>query len=406
MSFTTKKSNRIRISPLLAAALAALAIIFGSHVISSASSYADSSSSSDAEMKKLEDSLSKAAADRKNAKQSLNDVQSKQMGFIEQKNAIDNELRSISQLIDISEEIIGQYDAKVIETEQEIADTERLIEQTNNEITERFIFYYEEGNTSFLEMLLTSSGLMDFFTRLDTIQSIIEYDRAMIDGYNKSITDLESKKANMLDMKSKAEETRASKTAQSAEFEAALKQSEQFIKEIEKDVEAASLIYAEAQKAEAELNQKLEAKIAATQKKTNSVYTGGTLQWPLPSPYTKVSSGFGNRTHPVTGKPQFHTSVDIPAPFGTEIYAANSGTVVEAAYHSADGNYILIDHGGGTATFYSHLSKFSIAEGQSVTKGQIIGYVGMTGWATGYHLNFSVYENSKAVNPMGYYGVN
>jgi len=404
MSYITQKSRRKLKTLLLIPALLVLAVVLGSYAFSVAPAYTPSSSSSDAEMKKLEDSLSKAAADRNNAKQSLNDIQSKQRNIIEQKNAIDNELRSIIQLIDISEEIIEQYNAKITETELEILDNELLIRRRSDELAERVIYYHEQGNASFLEILLTSSGIMDFFMRLDTVQSIMECDRTMINEYSRIITNLESKKLGLLELKTKAEDTYNSKSIQSEEYEKALKESENFIKELENDVEAAAIVYAEAQKSEAELNQQLEQKIASAQKKSNSVYTGGSLIWPLPSQYTFVSSGFGNRAHPVTGKPQFHTSVDIPAPYGTEIYATNSGTVIEVAYHSADGNYILIDHGGGSATFYSHLSKFSVTTGQSVSQGQIIGYVGMTGWATGYHLNYSIYENSKAVDPMEYYG--
>ena len=130
---------------------------------------------------------------------------------------------------------------------------------------------------------------------------------------------------------------------------------------------------------------------------------GGVFKWPLPSKYEKVSCGFGWRIHPVTGKPQFHNGIDIPAPYGTAITAVGDGTVVEVSYNYADGYYVTVDHGGGIASFYSHVSKYAVKVGDKVKCGQTIAYVGMSGYATGYHLNLNIYKNSVAVNPLDYF---
>lgn len=366
-------------------------------------SYAASSTTADSEIKKLEESLAKAAKDRQSAQKALNDAKSEQKSAIEQKKAIDYEIQALMSIIDISEDIIKQYDTKINEIEDTISATEELLKKRRDDFNQRLVIYYEEGEVSYIEMLLTSSGLMEFFSRLDSVRCMLEYDRLVISNYQTDKITLETKKSDLISLRDKAESLHESTLIRNDELNEKMKEAEMLISELEKDTEAAAKAYSEALDSEAKLNQQMQQKILSLTEKSNSSYVGGEYLWPLPLKYTYVSSGFGERIHPVTGKPQFHTSVDIPAPNGTEIYAANSGTVVEAAYHSADGNYILIDHGGGNATFYSHLSKFNVKVNQKVNKGDIIGYVGMTGWTTGYHLNFSIYENSKAVDPMKFF---
>ncbi|MEI8084222.1 MAG: M23 family metallopeptidase, partial [Actinomycetes bacterium] len=99
-----------------------------------------------------------------------------------------------------------------------------------------------------------------------------------------------------------------------------------------------------------------------------------------------------------------HTGDDIGAPSGTPIRAAASGTVVSTDSGGAYGNNTLISHGGGLATMYAHQSRFAVRPGQKVTQGQIIGYVGSTGWSTGPHLHFEVHVNGIPYEPMGWFG--
>ncbi len=125
----------------------------------------------------------------------------------------------------------------------------------------------------------------------------------------------------------------------------------------------------------------------------------GRLQWPTAG---KLISGFGNRRHPIFGGTRFHSGVDLAAPSGTPIIAADGGEVLQASYSGGYGYSILIYHGGGFATFYAHMSSFAVGQGQMVKRGQVIGYVGTTGWTTGPHLHFEVRINGAAQNPMGY----
>ncbi len=116
----------------------------------------------------------------------------------------------------------------------------------------------------------------------------------------------------------------------------------------------------------------------------------------------RVSSDYGWRTHPITGKRSFHDGIDISNKEGTSILAYANGTVTKTAWTDSYGNYIVIDHGGGLETYYIHLSGFDVSVGDSVSGGQLIGRMGKTGSATGSHLQFEVRINGTPVNPWDY----
>jgi murein DD-endopeptidase MepM/ murein hydrolase activator NlpD len=112
-----------------------------------------------------------------------------------------------------------------------------------------------------------------------------------------------------------------------------------------------------------------------------------------------VTSEFGWRVHPIFGTRRLHAGIDLGAPTGTPIYAAAAGVVIQAGVQNGYGNAVIISHGNGLSTLYGHQSKIAVSAGQSVARGDLIGYVGSTGNSTGPHLHFEVRENGTAVNP-------
>ena len=130
----------------------------------------------------------------------------------------------------------------------------------------------------------------------------------------------------------------------------------------------------------------------------------GSLTWPVPCSH-RVTSRFGLRIHPITGEEKSHTGMDIDGynNEGNIIVACDSGVVVKATWYGGYGNCIIIDHGNGMQTLYGHMSGFAVSEGATVQKGQTIGYLGATGWATGTHCHLEVFVNGGRVDPASYF---
>lgn len=127
----------------------------------------------------------------------------------------------------------------------------------------------------------------------------------------------------------------------------------------------------------------------------------GPLARPVPG---SVSSGFGYRVHPIFGTRRMHTGWDMGAGSGSPISAAGDGVVISAGVRGGYGNAVVIDHGGGLATLYAHQSSMAVSAGEQVSQGQVIGYIGCTGYCTGPHLHFEVRVNGAPVDPSGYVG--
>ena len=128
------------------------------------------------------------------------------------------------------------------------------------------------------------------------------------------------------------------------------------------------------------------------------------MNWPLPG-FTRISSGYGQRTHPISRRSEFHTGIDLPAPSGTYIYAAESGTVIISGWNGGFGNTVVIDHDNGLSSLYAHNSRNLVSVGQWVNRGDRIARVGSTGVSTGPHLHFEVRHNGRHVSPYGYLGI-
>ena len=130
-------------------------------------------------------------------------------------------------------------------------------------------------------------------------------------------------------------------------------------------------------------------------------YVGGAMAWPVPG-YTRITSRFGMRTHPITGVYKLHTGVDIGAPRGAQFIAANDGIVTYAGYNRAYGNMVIIDHGGGITTLYAHGDQILVNVGDVLYQGNPVLKVGSTGYSTGPHAHFEVRINGEYVEPLDY----
>ena len=358
----------------------------------------------DAALTALEDKLAAATAQREAAEQAVTNARGSYADAVAEKKAIDAKLVALEGEIDALVALIAGYNAEIASKNADIAQEEQKIADQYEIVRQRIRQKREDGSGDFLTVLLESDGLVEFFTRIDRFGQMLSYDKQLLSSYRASISTLEGLRDSTtaakagVDMQVKSLELRRSEL--SRELTAATK----LVTNAQKDIAKATKDLDALTKIEEQYAEERKKKLAELQASTNAGYVGGEFMWPLPESYQKVTSGWGWRIHPVTGKQQFHNGIDIPAPYGTEIYAVNAGTVVEVSYNAADGYYVTVSHGGGLASFYSHLSRSRVKVGDKVKRGQVIANVGTSGYVTGAHLNLNVYKDGSSVNPLDYFG--
>lgn len=304
---------------------------------------------------------------------------------------------------------------EIAETEIELADAKKTEREQYESMKLRIQYMYENGNESYLEMLLGSKSFADLLNKSEYIAQITTYDRDMLDAYQQTIRNVEEKEAQLEeenreltrliqeseDEKENLQRLIDAKAIVLAGYESDIEAGEAEVSALEADMEKMESELAEL---EAQLKREEEeaARRAAAARRT---YDGGSLGFPM-AWYYRMTSDIGYRPHPIFGQVMQHNGVDLSADTGTAIYAAYNGTVVTSTYNSSAGNYIIIDHGSGLMTVYMHCSKLLVSVGDTVSKGQTIGLVGSTGNSTGPHLHFSVRLNGVYVDPKPYIGLN
>jgi murein DD-endopeptidase MepM/ murein hydrolase activator NlpD len=282
----------------------------------------------------------------------------------------------------------------------------------------RLVDAYEHPDLGYMDVLLESRSFADFVERWNDVRFIIKANEATIrerrtaEAHVASIeTSLVSAETELEDQQRAADEERQALTALADERQnllaaahreqiAAQQQVVEY-EEMSAQEEAALESLIREKQAEEEARREAERRARQLAGEPVAPISGapGSVMWPVSGP---ITSGFGMRNHPVFGRFIMHAGIDIAAAQGTTIAAAATGRIILAQYAGNCGNMITIDHGGGMATNYCHLSQIFVGVGQDVTRGQAIGAVGMTGDATGPHLHFEVRINGRPVDPLGY----
>ena len=381
------------------------------------------------EKKTLENDLQKAKELIDSLKGSKEDIQSE----VEK---LDKQLNEISGKV-------KEFESRLSKKRQEIADTESALNKAKEQekkqyrnMKKRIQFMYENGQTSYVEMLLSADSFTDFLNAVEYITQISQYDRKMLKEYQimqVTIADtqktLETDYASLQSLQAKVQEEKqavaALESAKKGELNDVaddLTDAQTVAKAYEAEIQAQNEVIAQIQAAQKRAAEQQAAQQQAQAAEENQGATDaagenqntaqnttpsgngqstGTMMWPCPSS-KRVTSDYGPRTSPTNGASSNHKGIDIGAAYGADIVAADGGTVLVATYSSSGGNYVIIDHGGGLCTVYMHASSLTVSAGQTVSKGQVIAKVGSTGISTGNHLHFGVTLNGVYVSPWGY----
>ena len=363
----------------------------------------------------LEKALEKAKQTINELKESKGDVQAKVNDLNAQLMNISSRITALeNQLAQKNQELTEKKD-QIEETKDQLEDAKKQEEQQYADMKVRIQFMYENAQESYFEALFSSESFSDFLNSAEYIMQIQEYDRKKLGEYQETVAyidgveeQLEEDYAILEEMKKEVEQEKASVEQEKASVATLMKQRETELAGIEGNIDSAQNdadYYAAEIQAQEEIIaeiKRIEAEKAAAGKQDNP-YNGGVFTWPCPSS-TRVTSDYGTRVSPMGGASSNHKGIDIGASGGAAIVAAADGTVTTAAYSSAAGNYVMIDHGGGLYTVYMHASALLVSPGQTVSAGQTIAQVGSTGISTGNHLHFGVSLNGSYVSPWSYLG--
>lgn len=349
------------------------------------------------------------------------------------------EIQTLQDSIDKAESEIEQLDTKINNLTASIKEKSNQIEEKQKEydkkeeiLKQRMVTLYEAGQTSYLEVLLTSKSITDFVSKYYIMSEIVEADTDVLSEIEANRKEIEETKNSLEEEKQQVDEAKKEKTEKNKELIAAknekqtkvdsLTEEEQELQsQIEQYNAALASIAALERQAQAKAAEEAAKKQQASSSSSSSssstsvssaisgatsgattVKGTGQLAWPIPG-YTSITSYYGYRIHPVLGVYKLHNGIDVGAPKGAQFVAADDGTVIYAEYNQGGyGNLVVIDHGNGMCTRYAHGTSILVTKGQKVTRGTPVLTVGSTGLSTGNHAHFEVSINGSTVNPLNY----
>ncbi len=446
--------NRKRLVSILAGIMAAIMLL--TLLMSIIPTRASAASSS--EIRKQINSLQQ---DRKDIKTQMADLKEQYEAnseeiadIIARKNIVDQEIGLLHQeVININEQI-SAYNVLIADSQEELDRAEDRFEQLNEDCKTRIRAMEEEGTVSYWSVLFKANDFSDLLDRLNMVEEIAASDTRRLQELSDAAAQVEAAKESLAGEKAELETTRKDLETAQAELDAKrdeldalfaqLQQKAEEMKALQEDLEEEeeALLVEIAQK-EREYNEAKEQEWLAYMatyvppttvapsigisdanggsngggSNNNAGNTGNTgssggssgvtvgSSWMVPCSYKKLTSPFGFRDTGINGASSYHQGVDLSANSGTPIYASRGGTVTVSTYSGSAGHYVTINHGDGFSSIYMHMSSRAVSSGQQVSQGQVIGYVGKSGVASGYHLHFGIAYNGAWQNPCSYVGL-
>ncbi|MGN7472264.1 murein hydrolase activator EnvC family protein [Brevibacillus sp. SAFN-007a] len=359
------------------------------------------------ELKEIQQKRQQQKQQMRQTEQQISIVKKEQQDLQTQLMAIDLRRNETQNKLDKLEKQMKETTEKAAEAQDQLDEAKDRVAKRETLLKTRVKSMYERGNVSYLDVLLGASDFGDFLTRMEGLRLILEQDTRILEDNIRDKETIEKKKKEI--------------EHQLTVYAGMLDEAEALKAELDKQYKESLVVKAELKKKEAALEEDLEqygqqlieltrqesakyAERVRAMSASSTGYKGGNLGLPIADGQFRLSSGFGMRKDPFTGRSAGHNGVDMAAPKGTPILAAADGVVIFAGYSNGFGNTVMIKHSAEITTLYGHIREggIKVSVGQSVSRGQKIAEVGSTGRSTGNHVHFTVYKNDVAVNPMPY----
>lgn len=404
---TKVKRSKLLIPVSLISALIILAVSLSMSVF--ASSKQDNSNSTkisnlDKQIKESQKKINEINDKKKETKDSLGLL-------MDEVSELEKQVDVFNQKINVLNSSIKELNSKIQISETQIQLQKDDIEKSKGALSERLRAMYIAGQTSSIEILMSSDNFESFLTRVELVQRVSKHDKKLIDDLQSQVDKLKKEQKELNDKKAEIESSK--KKLADARNEILPKQ--RLVKYKAGQISRQYNSLAAQGKVQESIQRKLEREKVAFEAQlqkdiSGKISTGsgsGILGVPYGTPGYYVSSNFGPRKPPIPGARPFHGGIDISRAgarnLQDKVVASADGVVIKSRNAvKTYGNYVLIDHGNGLSTLYAHMHCKYVTEGQRVKKGQKIGIVGSTGCSTGAHLHFEVRVNGNRVDPRGY----
>ncbi len=349
--------------------------------------------------------------------QSIEDLKQQKETVDQQREALEQQSDQLQDQTTEAEKTLDGLEGTIAATTDQIAETEYRLANAETElkslqgILQAAEASYEEMRQStvarlqFLQrqqgskgwaVLLQSENFNEFLERRYQLRRVYAADRNVLVELKAKADEIIAQREIVEEQKNNVALLRQELLAKKQQYEAEAAQQEQFIGRLKQDKAALAAAQSQLARDSEAIASLIREKVAAS---SGFVRGTGVFGYPVNG---RITSGYGNRRHPILGTNRFHAGIDFGASQGTAIHAADSGEVIFSGWYGGYGRAVIIDHGGGITTLYAHASRLYVSVGESVTQGQAIAAVGSTGLSTGPHLHFEVRQNGNPVNPMAY----
>ncbi len=335
----------------------------------------------------LQDKINNAKSELKNIQNSQRDAKSELENLTIQVMDAENELDSLKAELSELESSIETKESEITEKQAEIKRKEKLLQ-------ERIVALYEAGDSTYLDVLLGSDSLLDFLSKYEIVQQIVDADTALITDLDNDKKSLENEKAELETSKAKVKELKDQQEIKSNELKILKKNKQSEVDKLSDEEKSKQSEIDKYNTAMEEVNRQLSeiGKDAQERLDRDGVKFDGSFIWPCNNKY--VTSRMKWRWG------RWHKGIDIGARY-ENVYASASGYAYNATNPGGYGTYIMIFHGDGYATLYGHLNSSHIRNGQYVSQGQVIATSGNSGGSTGAHLHFEIRHSTSISNFFG-----
>ena len=380
------------------AVMASLAVTSLPHIESEAKTFT--------ELQNERDQLSKQT---KEAQQKLKEAQQKQADVEAEITAMDDVINAAQKELDSAQADLDDVTARLEASQKALEEANIKREQQFVTFSGRMRFFYENSRLSYLDILLQSEGFSDILRRLQYIDDIMSYDQNLLTELTATQNEIKTRTEEIKVEKEQSEYLLGVAQEKMDSLDAIVAEKRRLVESYAQDEAKYNQLISSNEKASQEAQAMINKLLAeSSSSKSTYVYTGGQLNWPVPSraaSSSSLSSGYVSRNRPIGRGSEFHTGYDIPASYGSAVVAAEAGTVIYAGWMSGYGNTIMINHGNGLVTLYGHNSSLTVSKGDTVSRGQQVAKIGSTGNSTGNHCHFEVRVNGSHTNPEPYLGV-